>query len=220
MKPDWPLLAGLGLLGAAVYLGGTETGRNLVADLSKKGRRLTRTSLDADLKVPVDPETLAAAAAAVIGRPVTLAAYSMARMLRSEEGSGSTQVKRYLGHVATNDAHELAWTLPRLFTYSTKAERKGFFGKQISRRYSTAQDPYEIDLAVAELVINERDSGGADPTAGATKFVNKTAFAFQAGASSYEAVRARWMADGYEPFVMAGAPDLVFFRRKRRPLVT
>lgn len=211
---DWGLWAGLTVLAGAAWLGGTETGRQLVTDLTKRGRRLTSTTLDPDLKVAETPEQLVAWAAEVVGRPVDPGAYALARMLRSEEGSAGPVVKRLLGWVATNDAADLGWSLERLFTFSTKGSRNGYFGKQITRRYSTAQDPYENDLHIAENVINERARGMGDPTAGSVKFVNKDAFSSQAGASSYEAVRARWAREGLHPTLILGAPpNLVFFRR-------
>lgn len=209
----WKIVGGLALLGGAMAAVGTETGRAFVADLTKKGKRLTSTSLDGDGRVHVDPAELVRQAAQLVGRPVMPDAYAVARMVRSEEGTGPVAVKRYLAHVAINDAAALDWGLLQLMTFSTVASRKGYFGRQISRRYSTAQDPYEVDLAVAETVIDGRARGGIDPTAGATKFVNRTAFGSQAGASSYEAVRKKWIADGYQPLLMAAAPDLVFFRR-------
>jgi hypothetical protein len=214
MGVDWKLLGGLAVVAGTVAAVGTETGRNFVQDLTRRGSRLTKTTLDADGKVPIDPFVLADQAGQVLNRAVDADAYALARMLRSEEGSAGPVVKRLLGWVALNDAAELGWDLLELFTFSTVAARKGYFGKQISRRYSTAQDPYENDLAIAELVIGELAAGKADPTSGAVKFVNKDAFASQAGASSYEAVRARWAKEGLSPVLLAGAPDnLVFFRR-------
>jgi hypothetical protein len=211
---DWPLLGGLLALGGVVALVGTEEGRNLVTDFARRGRRLSTTKLDTLLRVPVDPAELARAAAALLGRPVDLTAYALARMLRSEEGSATSVVKRLIAWVALNDAAELGWPLARTLTYSTKPERNGWFGRQITRRYSTAQDPYENDLLLAEAVLLERDHGGVDPTGGAVKFVNKRAFAAQAGASSYEAVEKRWAKEGLRPAFVVGAPShLVFFRR-------
>lgn len=190
-------------------------------DLTRRGRRLSITKLDADLKVPIDPAELARRVAALLGRQVEPGAYALARMLRSEEGSAGAEVKRLLAWVCMNDAEELGWPLLKTLTFSTVAQRKGYFGKQITRRYSTAQDPYEQDLLIAEAAIGEREYGGGDPTAGAVKFVNKAAFASQAGASSYEAVRDRWAKDGLEPTLIAGAPtNLVFFRRTHRRLIS
>ncbi len=211
---DWKLVGSALALGGAAALLGTEQGRALVADLTRRGDRLTTTSLDADGKVPIAPTDLAAQVSATLGRPVTAGAYGLARMLRSEEGSAPALVKRCLAWVAMNDARELGWNLLKLLTYSTVSSRLGFFGKQISRRYSTAQDPYENDLAIAEAAIDEYNRGGTDPTDGAVKFVNKNAFASQAGASSYEAVAAKWAREGLQPTWIDGTPSyLVFFVR-------
>lgn len=202
------------VLGGAGAVLGTETGRRYVTDLSRRGRRLTTTSLDADGKIPVPPTELAAAVSTLLDRQVTATAYGLARMMRSEEGSAAPAVKRLLGWVAINDAAELRWNLLRTLTYSTKASRLGFFGEQISRRYSTARDPYENDLAIAEKVLDEYARNLGDPTGGAVKFVNVSAFGVQKGTTSYQAVVDRWAKDGLEPFRIAGAPDnLRFFRR-------
>jgi hypothetical protein len=218
-KIDWKLWAGLAVLGGVLALGGTEQGRNLVVDLTLRGRRLSRTNLDQDLKIAVDPAELARAAAQLLGRAVEPGAYALGRMLRSEEGSSGPEVKRLLAWVCMNDAEELGWSLLKVLTFSTVAQRKGYFGKQITRRYSTAQDPYEQDLLIAEAALDERDQGSGDPTAGSVKFVNKKAFSSQAGASSYEAVRDRWAKEGLSPTLIAGAPtNLVFFRRTGRLL--
>lgn len=214
MWDDWRLWAGAAVLGGAAFLGGTEGGRQLMADLTRRGSKLTTTSLDADGKVAVAPVELVAQAVGVVRRPVDPSAYALARMLRSEEGSSGPEVKRLLAWVAMNDGEQLGWDLLRLMTFSTVGSRKGYFGKQISRRYSTAQDPFENDLYIAEAAIAERGAGGGDPTAGSVKFVNKRAFGSQAGASSYEAVAARWAKEGLAPTLIAGAPThLVFFRR-------
>jgi len=218
---DWKLWGSALALGGVAALLGTEQGKALVADLTRRGKKLTETKLDADGKIPVPPTELARAVSASLGRPVTATALALARMLRSEEGSASVTVKRLLAWVALNDAAELRWTLLKTLTYSTVATRNGLFGKQISRRYSTAQDPYENDLAIAENVIADHAAGSPDPTGGAVKFVNKSAFSSQPGASSYAAVAAKWAKDGLQPTVLPGAPaNLVFFRRVRGQLVS
>ncbi len=216
---DWRTWAGLLVLGGVVALGGTEKGRAIVVDFTRRGKRLSDTKLDADLKVPIDPLELARKAGQLLQRNVDVNAYALARMLRSEHGSAGHVVKRLLAWVCLNDSDELGWSVLKTLTYSTQLQRKGYFGKQITRRYSTAQDPYEQDLLIAEAVLRERDGGQFDPTTGAVKFVDKSAFAHQAGATSYAAVAARWAKDGLEPFKIAGAgEDLVFFRRGRARL--
>jgi hypothetical protein len=213
----WLGVVGFGAVAAATS---SETARDWIVDLTKRGRRLTVTELDEDLKVPSYPEQLAAKAMGVLGRPVTPTAYGIARMVRSEEGSGSPTTKRYLVWVLLNDSRALGWAPLKTLTYSTSTVRKGFFGKQITRRYSTARDPYENDLLIAEAVLAEYEAGRPDPTGGAVKFVNKLAFGVQAGTGSYAAVLAKWRADGLEPLNLPGAPDeLVFFRRRSSGLV-
>ncbi len=211
---DWQLWAGLLLIGGAAALGGTEKGRAIVLDMTKRGKRLSTTTLDGDLKVPIDPAQLARRASAVVGREVNVNAYALARMLRSEHGSAGPEVKRLLAWVCLNDAAELGWTVIRTLTYSTVIQRVGYFGRQITRRYSTAQDPYEQDLRIAETVLDERASGSGDPTIGAVKFVDQSAFSSQAGATSYAAVAARWAKEGLQPFrIPVAGSSLMFFRR-------
>lgn len=213
---DWRLLAGLAALGGAAAVLGTEQGRRFVTDLTRRGPRLGHTEVDENLNVPATPEVLARRAAAILGRPVTAAAYGLARMVRSEEGNAGPEVKRLLVHVALNDAAALKWDVVRLLTHSTVEIRRGFFGKQLSRRYSTARDPYEVDLLVAERALEERGRG-ADPTGGAVKFVDRRAFGIQPGTRTYADVVAKWAREGLEPFNLPGAPeDLVFFRKARR----
>jgi hypothetical protein len=176
-------------------------------DLTTRGQRLTETYLNVDASIPEEPQDLANAAAQVVGRPVDVDAYSAARMVRSEEGSLSPEVRALLVHVALNDARALGgWTLTHLMTYSTNSDVSGLYGHQATRRYSTALDPYEQDLGVAEQVIAQRAAGGDDPTGGATKFFNR--------GLTMGPLPQSWLAAGYQPETLDPAPDrLVFFRK-------
>jgi len=190
-------------------------------DLITQGQRLNRTAIDEN-KNAVDVETgeddpaaLAAAASAVLGREVTVNALALARMLRSEEGSAAPEVKAALAWVCLNAADEKRVSVVQRLTASKVAARDGKFGRQISRWASTAGDPYENDLAIAEdtmekfMVYPERD-----PTNGAVKFVDKRAFGVQEGTRTYAEVEAEWATEGLRPFSLPGAPaSLVFFRR-------
>lgn len=190
-------------------------------DLVTQGRRLTRTAInddknavDAETGVS-DPEALAAAASATVGREVTVNAFALARMLRSEEGSAGPNVKAALAWVCLNSAREKGVTVLRRLTASKVAARDGKFGRQISRWAATTSDPYENDLAIAEetmqnfMVYPERD-----PTNGAVKFVDKRAFGVQEGTRTYAEVEAEWATEGLRPFSLPGMPSsLVFFRR-------
>lgn len=189
-------------------------------DLITQGQRLTRTTIDDDKNAvdangDSDPEALAAEASAVVGREVTVNAYALARMLRSEESSAGPEVKAALAWVCLNSADEKRVTVLQRLTASKIAARDGRFGRQISRWAATTSDPYENDLAIAEdtmgkfMVYPERD-----PTNGAVKFVDKRAFGVQEGTRTYAEVEAEWATEGLRPFSLPGTPSsLVFFRR-------
>jgi hypothetical protein len=192
-----------------------------VVDVVKRGKRLTFAGMGFDGVVPINPATLCAAASAVLGREVSQAAYDMARMIRSE-GAAAGRVR---AHVALNDAAELGWSLHSLLTYSTSSRTKGMYGEQSTpasrapggikstRRYSTAADPYEGDVQVAEQAMAEH-AMGVDPTSGAVKFVDKASLSVQEGARTYESIVASWGGEGLRPFNVYGySDDLVVFRR-------
>lgn len=179
-----------------------------VVDLTQRGDKLTDTSTNVDGNIAEEPQDLANAASDVLGFQADLDTYSAARMVRSEEGSLSPDVRALLVHVAINDAAALGgWTLTHLMTYSTNPDNNGIYGAQYGqRRYSTAQDPYTQDYGIAQQVIASRAAGGADPTRGATKFFNRGV--------AMNPVPASWVASGYQPEQLDPAPDrLVFFRK-------
>ena len=205
-------MVALVVLVLALAAGGAQQyGIPYAINLTRRGKRLNDTSLDGDGNVTADPETLAVEAAAVVGRPVDLNAYALARMLRSEEGSQPPEVKRLLAHVALNEAAARRVSLLQLLTNSTVASRTGKFGRQRSRWAATTWSPYEIDLGVAEEVIAEGQS--LDPTGGARRFVDRLAFGVQPGTGSYADLVAKWAKEGLMPARIPPAPlRLVFFR--------
>jgi hypothetical protein len=183
-----------------------KAGVSFVVDLTQRGNRLTETYLNVDGSIAEEPTDLAKLAATVVGRDVDVDAYSAARMVRSEEGSQPPEVRQLLVHVLINDAAALGWSLTQTVTYSTNPDRNTLYGFQTSRRYSTAVDPYEQDLYLAEQVIAARAAGGADPTGGATKF-------FSRGLAMNPLPQA-WLDQGYVAENVDPAPDrLVFFRK-------
>jgi len=186
-----------------------------VVDLLGRGRKLSETRLvdgDADpddKTVEDDPDKLTYDAAEIMGRPVTKDAFAASRMVRSEEPDANDDTKRYLVHVAINDARRKGWSLFQILTYSTVGSRSGYFGKQTSRRYSTRDDSYERDLLLAEQAIAEHDA--ADPTAGAWHFYHKQ-LAEVVGIRNFDDVVDSWAKEGAYPFELPGAPSrLVFF---------
>jgi hypothetical protein len=184
-----------------------------VADFGKRGRRLTTTTPDDLGIIQESPAGLAAKASAVAGRPVSLRAYAVARMLRSEAGERTAE-KPFLVGVAVNDARKLGWPLDQLMLFHTASARAGKFGKQISGRYATTKDPYEIDLTIAESVLGEIDLGGGNPAGSARKFVHKNAFGIQEGTRTFSAVTAEWAMEGLFPMDPGTGTDLVLFGPK------
>lgn len=156
-----------------------------VFDRATRGRKLTNAPANALGNVVEPPDVLASRAAAALGRTVTVEAYALARMLNSEGSSDSALARQLRAWVAWNDARALGWDLVRLFTYSRDGSKAGRFGTQVGRRYSTARDPYEGDLADAERLLVEFATG-ADPTGGATKFTDG------------DLIPPAWIAEGYE----------------------
>jgi hypothetical protein len=183
-------------------------GVDLVTDLVVRGVRLTTTDLDDDNQVPDSPESLAAAASAVVGQPVGVDEYACARMLRSEAGHGDDLSKFCLALVLVNDAAHLGWGLAQTLAFSSVATRVGHFGKQASRRFSTADDPYDSDLEIARHAIADHAAGN-DLTSGARKFVSKTGWLT---GNNYEDTVASWALEGLHPFQIDGvASTWVFF---------
>lgn len=209
------------LVGVAIWK--KDTIQAVIMDTITRGKRLTYTDLGDDGQIPDDPADLAAQAADVLGRDsLPQDVYDLARMARSEKGNddGSLRV-----HIAINDAESHNWSTHFTVTYSTNATAKGRYGEQFTpadrapggvsstRRYSTAQDPYEGDVTIVEQVLLQR-AQGIDPTGGAVKFVDRAALSSQEGARSYDAIVASWAQEGLHPFNVPGYPDdFVVFRK-------
>lgn len=203
----WKIAAIVVALLALIYFGGP-----VVVDIAVRGARLSRSTWDAaDMQtIAEDPEDLTAQAADVVGQSVDADEYAAARMCRSEEGHASDFVKRCLIQTAINDAERHGWTLLRALTVSSVSARTGRFGHQVTRRYSTAVDPFDSDLQVARQAIADH-AAGIDDAQGAEKFVNIGAFATP---TKYAEVTAAWAREGLSPFRIDGVPSqLVFFRR-------
>lgn len=183
----------------------------LNVDLVDRGRRLTKSTTNAAGVVLEAPEELVAAAGRLLGRTVTLDAYAMARVVRSEVGTRASVEKVAVAWVLRNDAADLNWSIARAVTFHRTASRDGRFGRQTSGRYASGLDPYESDLNIAESVLSAHFP---DPTRGALKFVHKAAFGVQAGTRTYEEVLAEWRREGLEPRSVHGAADdFVVFTR-------
>jgi hypothetical protein len=224
-------IAGAGLAAglAAWWLGAYAV--PIVFDLLGRGRRLSHTKLvdgpdDPDDKtIEEDPDKLTYDAWWILGRPApeTLSelhaardALAASRMVRSEEPEANDQTKQYLVHVAINDARRKGLSLFEVLTISSVSGRRGFFGKQTTRRYSTREDSYERDLLLAESAIATHDMG--DPTGGATKFYHEQILPV-AGVASLARVTEEWGQEGLRPYRLPGAPArLWFFGREGAPV--
>jgi len=193
---------------------GAKPAAELLADLGRRGRRLTVSTLDARGIVAQRPADLRAEASRTLGRDVDLDAYALARMLRSEAGSRSVEEKIALAWVARNDARELDRDVIETLTLRRDRTMRGLFGQQAAGagRYATTRDPYEGDLAIAEAVLFGRVP---DPTGGAVKFVHEKSFGVQPGTRNFADVLETWSREGMRPvYDVVPGSDLVVFRRK------
>lgn len=216
----WQLALGVGGLALLFWdnddvVDAVESVGNVIGDLTKRGQRLTVSPrLNAQGQVPMPPEQLLAQAQVTLGRPISMDAYALARMIRAEGGSGPVPEKQARAWVALNDAAAHNWSL--LYTI---AGPDLLFGQQIGWRYASGRnektggtvDPYENDLYVAEAVLAGQLP---DNTGGAVKFVDIDSFGVQEGTGSYEDKVADWARDGLQPFEVDGAsaPFRVFRR--------
>lgn len=188
-----------------------------LVDVVDRGKRLSVCTVNASGVVAESAEDLTAQAAAVVGRAVDLDAYSLARMVRSEEGRAGQIAKVYLCHVMLNQARALGWSVTGTIEFHTTPSRADHYGSQTSGRVASGADPYESDLAAAEYAQAQR-AQGIDPTGGASNFVDQRAFGVQAGTGSFWELVDRWAAEGKRPGVLPDAPaSLVFFWRGALP---
>ncbi len=156
------LFAALWFLGAPAV--------HVVRDFVTRGKRLGRSTL-VDGVIEEEIDDLVIQATETVGRFVGRREYALARMLRSEYGSGPVKAKIAMAWVAVNDAAQLGRDLVATLN---AGDRHGIrFGSQAGgQRYGTSLDPYESDLAIAEAVL-AGDEPDPTPPPGAVKFVHK-----------------------------------------------
>lgn len=154
-------------LAIAFLLGGLQLSGLLTVsdleDLGTRGARLTKFPVDPSFNyVPQSPAECAAAAG-----DLDVDVYSLARMIRSEEGRSNVASKTAVGFAAVNQARSAGKSLTALLTMGNTG--RGFYGPQNSggRYAATDQDPYEGDAAIAAICL-----GGyaTDPTFGSELF--------------------------------------------------
>ncbi len=179
-------------------------------DLAQRGKRATVSTLDGSNDVIESPQSLLVQCIQTLGYDVSMDAYAIARMIRSEAGDRGPEGKNWRAHIAINDANRLGKSLLSTVTYSKDASKRDRFGDQDDQRYATTRDPYENDVVIALNVLYQRATGGEDPTGGALKFVNEDAFK----AGRFDTVVANWAKEGLSPEAVPEVEsDLVVFRR-------
>jgi hypothetical protein len=204
-----------------------------VANVFARGSALTSSSLttgdldDAGNAIDVDdagnpipsgiviqaPADLVASAASVLGAPADSETYALARMGRSEGVDGM----EYRMHIALNELAASSYgSVLALLTHSRIAAANGRFSQQrLGKWAATSRDPYEGDYALAAKVLQDHASG-IDPSGGALRFVDKSAFATQPGVKkTYADVVAAWGAEGFSPVedLPGASSDFVIFVR-------
>lgn len=170
-----------------------------------RGSRVTSCSYDKTTGiVPCDPHQLAAQAG------VDDETYALARAISSEEGTSSTSTKAVVGWVFVNEARRRGTSVFSLMTKAVTPGHSGKYGTQkdiesgtpsynASDRYaSTAQDPYDGDIAIATGILNGTIP---DVTGGANQEDRPS------GESNPDRVAAKRVAGGSE--LVQGIDDLV-----------
>jgi hypothetical protein len=185
-----------------------------VARTIVKGKRLTRASVGTNGNVAADPHALALKASEATGDFVSDEEYALCRMIGSEEPDADYATQVAIAWVCVNDSQSFGSVLD-VVTYSTDSSRRGYFGDQTHRRYSTARDPYEGHLQVARAVLSGLE---ADTTGGAVNFFRPLVQNLLHGQNptrykSADQVDAEW-SRSKERVVVAGADQDLWFYRK------
>ena len=136
----WVIGIGAAIATAVAAAGRSSTGTNLKKALARiaaasRTRVGPATSLEANAYVPIPPAALAAQAG------VELEAYSLARNVESEEGSGQAAVLLAVAEVGRNRARAKKLSITDALTRDNTPGQSGFYGRQAGRSASTAQDP-------------------------------------------------------------------------------
>lgn len=212
------IFAGAAVGGAALWkYGGNPVAPAVVAagyvvNVFARGSVLSSSTIVNGVVQP-DPETLRQQASSVLGFDADADTVALARMGRSEGVDGM----EYRMHVALNDLATLPYgSILELMTHSKIAAADGYFSQQREgKRYSTSRDPYQGDYQLAAQVRQDH-ANGIDPSGGAVKFVDKSAFATQPGATeTYDDIVAEWGAQGLTPVenLPGCSSDFVIFVR-------
>lgn len=223
-EQQW-LYFGVGAAGAAFVMWKwgdpatvAELATGYIVNVFDRGDRLSSSTVSSGV-VNESVDELLAQASSTLGFDADADTYALARMGRSEGVDG----EEYRMHVALNDLAQLQETygsnvyssLLALMIHSKVAAADGHFSQQsLGKKYATTRDPYVGDYQLAQKVFADR-ANGLDPTGGATKFVDKSSFRAQPGATkTYDQVVADWAAEGLSPVSLPNASDnfVVFVR--------
>ncbi len=207
--PVAPAVVAAGYVANAVFT----RGRALTSSTLTSGDTDAAGNAIPDGIVRETPAELAAAAAAILGAPADLETYALARMGRSEGVDGM----EYRLHIALNEAAARGSSVLALLTRSSRVpQADGMFSRQALGKWAaTSHDPYEGDYGLADKVRQDH-ANGIDPSGGARRFVDKSAFATQPGVKrTYDDVVAAWGAEGYTPVenLPGASSDFVIFVR-------
>lgn len=129
------------------------------ASTARVGPRTTTETVNGFVVVQGTPATLADDASLDVNT------YALARMLSSEENSGSAEVLLALAEAARNQAARRGRSVYSLLTSSKYPSRAGRFGAQKGAWASTRLDPNGRHVAAAQVAL-----GGSDFTGGARDF--------------------------------------------------
>ena len=206
----------LAIFALLVVLGMTTNAIPALQDIADRGKRLTHGTTDTYGVVVETADQLVRKAAAVVGRAVNVDAYSLARMVRSEEGSAGQIAKVFLCHVMCNQAAALGWGITQTVQFHTAPYRAQAYGKQITGRVRPARTPTKV-ISRRPSILAQR-AQGEDPTNGATNFVDVGASGAQAGTGSFNDLVDHWAEEGKVPGKLPNTPKgLVFFWRGQPP---
>lgn len=179
--------------------------------LLNRGRRLSSCTLDDAGNVNETPDALTAQATAILGRAVTVTAYTRARVSYSEHPAAGAKEIQCIQNVLANDAAKEGWDVVKCATVTNPAVTSaidGEYGHQSGRRYASYLDPYEAHLAIAEQL--EAGTLG-DLTFGATHYVHITGYASFADFLDDHANVKKWIAAGVVPVDLGGVSTLRVF---------
>lgn len=152
--------------------------------------------------VPLQPDALAA------GAGMDVDAYSLARCITAEEGTGYAGARLGVGFAIRNQARHSGHSITKLVTRAVKTTAAdGFYGKQAQGRYCASSHPPDADAISVALQVLSGDVD--DPTGGARQFDSPAAFGVQEGtdASDADAVAAKRIAAGNVLVTLPGVPE-------------